>query len=556
VIRVMREVELYQAWHNAGVHKDTFRGWSLFLRAIGFAICIVVVALHVGHAAEGLVNTSKVALDAVDDAYTWRLYDDEAYALYPGERPRRKHYVRAGIEVFALVAVGTALYWADADTNSADWDLTWDLESWRKKLITGEGLAFDINKFDTNAVSHPVAGTLYYLAARTNTLSIPASLLFAISGSTFWEFVGEFKEKVSINDLIVTPFTGMAIGEVFAQLGGFFDRGANTPLNTVLSTLFASPRRLHHWLDHTTPRRTGNVDRFGFTRDMFHQFRLWTAGGVATTLPAGHANGIFQLGLETHLVNIPGYHQPGQIARLLTDGNFSTLRVEATFGQDGLKDFRFFTKASLAGYFMQNIAHDADGRRRGYSAFIGVATAFDYAFEKRRDKQDDTVAVVHILGPSLAFSSFHGAAQVHAELDVYGNFALVHAYAVDEHIANGGTLEGAKSVLVEHHYYYAFGVTVAPRLRVSYNGWELGGAFAYDYFRSIEGADRYPERVTNDFPLTDQRATFTLWTAYILPNDHLQLALSFERYYRQGEFLEASDATRENRYMANVTLRF
>lgn len=532
------------------------RDWSLFLRTIGFAICIIAVALHVGHTAESLIDTSEVTLDAADGAHDWRLHSDEAYRLYPGEHPRRKHYVRASLEVFALVAAGTALYWADANTNAEDWDLTWDWESWRKKLITGEGLAFDTNRFDTNAVTHPVAGALYYLAARTNTLSIPASLLFAIAGSTLWEFVGEFKEKVSINDMIVTPFAGMAIGEVFAQLGGFFDRGANTPVNNVLSTLFAPTRRLHHWLDSTTPRRTGNVDRFGFTRDMLHQFRLWTAGGVATTPPASDASGIFQIGLETHLVNIPGYHQPGQISRLLTDGNVSTLHVEATFGQEGLQDVRFFTKATLAGYFMQRIARGADGHRRGYSTFIGVATAFDYAFRQRRDRQDDTVAVVHVLGPTLAFSSFHGDIQVHTGLDVYGNFALVHAYAVDEHIANGGTLEGAKSVLAERHYYYAYGVTVAPRVGVSYNGWELGGEFTYDYFRSIEGADRHAGRVTNDFPLTDQRATFTLWTAYILPNDHWKLALSFEHYYRQGELLEVSDTTRENRYMANVTLRF
>jgi Domain of unknown function (DUF3943) len=70
---------------------------------------------------------------------------------------------------------------------------------------------------------------LYYLVARTNTLSIPASLLFAIAGSTLWELVGEFKEKVSINDMIVIPFAGMAIGEVFVQLGGFLTEG-QTPL--------------------------------------------------------------------------------------------------------------------------------------------------------------------------------------------------------------------------------------------------------------------------------------------------------------------------------------
>jgi hypothetical protein len=65
-----------------------------------------------------LIDTSEATLDAADSAHDWRLHGDEVYTLYPGEHPRRKHYVHAGLEVFALVAAGTALYWADANTNT------------------------------------------------------------------------------------------------------------------------------------------------------------------------------------------------------------------------------------------------------------------------------------------------------------------------------------------------------------------------------------------------------------------------------------------------------
>jgi hypothetical protein len=34
------------------------------------------------------------------------------------------------------------------------------------------------------------------------------------------------------------------------------------------------------------------------------------------------------------------------------------------------------------------------------------------------------------------------------------------------------------------------------------------------------------------------------------------LALSFEHRYRQGELLEVSDSTEENRYMGSLHLRF
>lgn len=495
-------------------------------------------------------------------AYDWYLSFDDSYSLYQDETRPKKHYGRAALEVLILLAAGSALYWADTETNSEDWDLRWDLDSWHQKVVTGEGIAFDTNRFTTNTINHAIAGALYYLSARTNNLNILESLLFAIAGSTIWEYIGEFKEKVSINDMIVTPFAGMAVGEVFAQLGGFFDRGANNVTNNVLSTLFSPPRKLHNWLDHNTPRRTGNVDRLGFTRDMFHQFRLWAAGGLATarntsdTDQASESTGVVELGLETRLVNIPTYHRPGQVSRLLTDGNFSTLRLKATLGQGGLRDFFLFTKAALAGYYKQQIELDDDGYRQGYSIFISVATAFDYGIERRLGREDDNVAVVNILGPTLEVSYFRRGVLVDATLDVFGDFAILRSYAVDKHLANGGSLEGAKSVLLERHYYYAWGITVAPRLRVAYHGFEVGGSFKYDYFNSIEGADRFPEQVTNDFDLTDQRASYTFWTAYTLPNDRLRLAFSFEHRYRKGKLLDVSDSSEENRYMGSMMLLF
>jgi hypothetical protein len=97
---------------------------------------------------------------------------------------------------------------------------------------------------------------------------------------------------------------------------------------------------------------------------------------------------------------------------------------------------------------------------------------------------------------------------------------------------------------------------VVPRVRAAYNGWELGGMLTYDYLRSIEGKDRFPERVTNDFSLTDQRLRAQAWLAYTLPHSRFQLALNVEYRYRQGEMLEVSDATTEYRYMGSVGLLF
>src|SRR5689334_21956742 len=87
------------------------------------------------------------------------------------EEPAAKHYLRALLEEFGLAAAGFGYYFIEQKTNSIDWVLNYDWLSFRQKL-TCEACAFDQNYFDTNFVTHPAAGTLYYLAARGNRLSV------------------------------------------------------------------------------------------------------------------------------------------------------------------------------------------------------------------------------------------------------------------------------------------------------------------------------------------------------------------------------------------------
>ena len=80
------------------------------------------------------------------------------------------HYVRAGIEMGALIAIGTGLYYLKTrDPSHGDYANVWDRFGRLKST-------FDTNTFEINALGHPAAGAMYTLFARTNGLSIPASL--------------------------------------------------------------------------------------------------------------------------------------------------------------------------------------------------------------------------------------------------------------------------------------------------------------------------------------------------------------------------------------------
>src|SRR5690242_12224823 len=80
------------------------------------------------------------------------------------------NYLRAALEEGAIL-IGGSVQYATASSNSVDWDLQYDWPSFRSKL-TGQSVRFDTNHFDTNMVTHPVAGTLYYVAARGNRLTV------------------------------------------------------------------------------------------------------------------------------------------------------------------------------------------------------------------------------------------------------------------------------------------------------------------------------------------------------------------------------------------------
>ncbi len=68
-----------------------------------------------------------------------------------------------------------------------------------------------------NYVTHPYAGAIYYMGARSAGANAVYSCLYSFALSTFfWEYGLEaFAERPSIQDLIVTPVAGSLLGEWF-----------------------------------------------------------------------------------------------------------------------------------------------------------------------------------------------------------------------------------------------------------------------------------------------------------------------------------------------------
>ena len=70
-------------------------------------------------------------------------------------------------------------------------------------------------------------GGAVYSIARANHHYPATAFGYSFLASFLWEFVLEFKEKVSVNDVIVTPGTAVPIGEFFYKLGLYLDTAAD-----------------------------------------------------------------------------------------------------------------------------------------------------------------------------------------------------------------------------------------------------------------------------------------------------------------------------------------
>lgn len=89
---------------------------------------------------------------------------------------------------------------------------------WWKNVKAGP--VVDNDNFLFNYILHPYGGAAYFMAARSQGFSMWYSALYCAGVSTiFWEYgIEAFMEIPSIQDLIITPVVGTAMGECFYLL--------------------------------------------------------------------------------------------------------------------------------------------------------------------------------------------------------------------------------------------------------------------------------------------------------------------------------------------------
>jgi hypothetical protein len=477
-----------------------------------------------------------------------------AVPFVPSQDRFHPAYGRAATELVVSLGIGTAWYWSNTNLNSLDWDYTWRWNSQRNRHANLSGWRFDDNTLHLNSPGHPLAGGAYYALARANGFSIPASFALSMLTGTLWEILIEYKEVVSLNDLVLTGVAGVPLGEAFHQLGAFFRRSYPTASNQLLSWIFGLPVRFHHWLDGTATPRASTLDERGWPGDVIHRFEL---GLGASVIPSGESEDRqgLELNLRGELIDMNDYDQPGKDVTWHRGPLFTGMGLGATITPRGVEDFVLDAKLTFAGFHARRIEENVDtGALEGFNLFFGSTIAFlhdEYDFAHFRDR----LGAVHLPGLSMHLRVFGENVELRYGIDFHPDFAAVQSAAMPS-FDQPGSRRDTRSILDDHGYYFAWGFTRNYRLELAYKSLNLRTHLSRQNYRSIDGYDRFQFDLADDVSVADQRTTRETVLEVKLPRANTFVGLSSQRRQRTGTLEDVDGQFEERRLIGRLRFAF
>ncbi len=488
----------------------------------------------------GLLNSEKIV--PVDgqmfkiteaDGTTRLVNKDLAKIEFMREREVNKNYMRAGLEVATFLGIGKALYIAGHDAMQEDWDFdNKSVSDFKNRIFTTDQM-----KFDDNAVSmnwgHAYAGVLYYSAARNNGFSSYESLLVALASSSIWEYAGEYKEVVSINDQIVTGIGGSIIGETLFQISNML-KSKDSLAAKIIGATINPVGTLNDVLDgkgffHAHENFTRKL---GFDSDGYSKMDIITGLKMSSNSKENKDILMAELGFDSEVVNLP-VENVGRVKSLLVDPTLAELLAIGSVSENGIEDWRMVTKLALGGYFQKDIESN-NGQLQGYSFLIAPAVRTEYQ-SKGSEHSNDFYAMVNVIGGTMDLTYYRNGSKIRFAVDVYGDFAFVRPYGLEKFQEAGGSVEEAKSVLAKRGYYYATGVTGIAKLSYESGKNEFGVEYTQHSFSSVDnlGFNRHEDAVTNDYSMTDDVKSIKIYYTRSV-SERVKVSLGLERIMREG----------------------
>jgi hypothetical protein len=466
-----------------------------------------------------------------------------APVLRLGPPSDRAAYGRAALEMVGVLAIGVGQYWMSASANHRDWDFPP-----LSRRLEAENVRFDNNTHVTNNLLHPLAGSAYYGLSRANGLSVGESVLYAQVSSAIWEWGLEWREKVSINDMITTTAAGTAVGEFFVQLAAYLNSapdGGGWPQQAAAATL-GFPVWVHDKLDGRSADPSPPKDRLGFSSAYHHRFTLdlqnaWLDDAAERQ---GQTRGVR---LTAQLASLPGFLAPETFARPFARGDFTEALLELEFDGGGLQNVDVGFDAVLAGYYAQW----ASPRVMGLIAGVGTGLEF---VDRNSIGYGDQYALAHFVGPSLAFFRKGETVSWTVASRFYGDFAPIRSLAWPRvHAADPNAVY--KSSL-ERAYQYNLGFSNRSYAELRLHALLVSGEYNWGRYQSIEGLDRFQEQITRDLQGTEALDERRFVVALEPPGAPIRAYAGIERSSHVSHLGGFSGARLERRFIAGMGVTF
>jgi hypothetical protein len=454
------------------------------------ALCVVAA---VARATPGLVNEQRTAEPRLVES---------------------PNYVAALAEVGLVLGLGTAWYAFETKANAQDWAYEYSWETLKKKLISGEAVKTDSNPLYLNSPGHPLAGASYYLVARYNGFSPWGSFWVTNLASTAWELAAEFREEMSINDLLMTPVGGFAIGESIYALTRFLAEAHRShPVTTRSSALFPG------------------LDQEGYPYDTWYRFGL-VLGAEGHANPQSALGGY--LGFESMLLKSASYDRAGVEQRSIGSPFASRLNLRVKLGERGVEQGRIRAEITYLGLYAQRVEPQGP-EVAGTEGYLGLSAMFHHQ-EEHRAAFDDQLGAVSLFGVEGHAAALRGPWRLRATAQVYPVFAGIRSIAWAERAAavSAPFERAAPPVLVNWLYYWAGGFAAGGQVSVEFRlrAWLTWETRSYH----LSPVEDWVDRPHPGADRADVHLTHTLSLTHALPWNHLWARVMIEGTWRDSTY--------------------
>jgi hypothetical protein len=481
-------------------------------RVLSRSLAACVLAAGVGSAvASPLPMESTVCTGCIDVPLE---RDDNNDNDNSWRQPRR---LRAVVELGVVLGLGAAWYWIERERQVADWDFPSIRDRFRR-----ESYVNDNNPLSINYGWHTLGGTYFHLVGRSNDLGLIESTLFGLGASLAWEYGIEFREMLSINDVLVTTVAGVAAGEFLHWFGRLLQQRDGGGIGDAARWSVGLLQTAHDTIDRRRgPRGTQVAASLRLSSGYAHVATERDNGG----LMAGQAN-LGQLRFEGQLAAFDRHMQPGWRRATFRDGNLTSLDAALAGGSGS--SVRLVADTVVFGLRHERVSAEGEG----FGLVLGTSVGVRYQ-DENFDAWRDRLGAVHF--PGFAADavvrgrnwSARGSARAHFD------HAGVHALTYDRWVA-ANPMERGKSVLIEQGYYYAWGASTRLTAELNASRFTLGAAKFHGRYRSQQGFDRDQDKVTVDQVGTAQFTDLSIWLRGRI-TDRAFLEYRHDRHSRSGE---------------------